>query len=73
MSILTIIQAIVGLPAALSAIWDKINALEASFAAYQKAQLINSVVDVQKQTEAAQSDADYQKASAANSANLGGV
>lgn len=70
---LALITAILGAPAAIEALLARVQALEDSLAAMQKAALTNSVIDVQKQTETAQSDADFQKASAANAANLGSL
>lgn len=58
------------MPSALNALWDKINALEASFAAYQKSQLTKAIIETQKETEAAKTDAEYDKASADNAADL---
>lgn len=71
MGLVQLITAILNLPSTIEALWNKIAELQASLEKYQKAQLVTAVVENQKQTEAAQSDEDFQKASAANAANLG--
>lgn len=67
---LALITAILGAPAAINALLARVQALEDAFSAFQKAKTIEAIVQTQKETEAAQSDADFQKASAANAAHL---
>ncbi len=71
MGILALIQTILGLPAAFAKLMDEFNAIKARMDEIEKEKQIVAVQQTEKDTAAAQSDADYAKASADNAKNLG--
>lgn len=72
MGIVALLTAIVNLPATLKSLWDAIQGIIDRLNVVEKEKLIQAVQQTEKDTAAAQSDADYAKASADNAKNLGG-